>query len=85
MLESLFNRVADTKACNFNKKRFQRRHFPVNIAKLLRNTYFEEHLRTAVRIIASKFYYSFEKIDSQEMEKLKLKFSFQLPSNAGIS
>ena len=81
MLESLFNRVAGTKACNFNKKRFQHRHFPVNIAKLLRNTCFEEHLRTA----ASKFCYSFEKIDSQEMAKLKLKFSFQLPSNAGIS
>ena len=35
MLESLFKNVAGLKACNFIKKRPERRYFPVNIAKLL--------------------------------------------------
>ena len=35
MLESLFNKVAGLKACNFIKKRFQHRCFPVNILKFL--------------------------------------------------
>ena len=35
-LESLFNKIAGLKACNFIKKRFQHRSFPVNIAKFLR-------------------------------------------------
>ena len=34
---SLFlNKVADLQTCNFIKKRFQHRSFPVNIVKLLR-------------------------------------------------
>ena len=36
MLEYLFNNFASLKACNFIKKRLQRRWFPVNIAKFLR-------------------------------------------------
>ena len=36
MLESLFYKVADLKACIFNKKRLQHRGFPVNIAKFFR-------------------------------------------------
>ena len=36
MLESLFNEVADVKACNFIKKTLQHRCFPVNIVKLLK-------------------------------------------------
>ena len=36
VLESLFNKVAVPKACNFIKKRLQHRCFPVNIAKYLR-------------------------------------------------
>ena len=36
MLESLFNKVAGVLADNFNKKRFQNRRFPWNIAKFLR-------------------------------------------------
>ena len=35
VLEPLFNKV-DLQACNFIKKRFQHRSFPVNIAKFLR-------------------------------------------------
>ena len=38
MLESLFNKVASLKACNFIKKRFQHRRFPVNIEKFLRTS-----------------------------------------------
>ena len=42
-------------ACNFIKKRLQRRCFPLNIAKntflrIFKNTYFEEHLLTAVSL-----------------------------------
>ena len=33
MLDSIFNDVARLKACNFIKKRFQHRCFPVNNAK----------------------------------------------------
>ena len=33
MLESLFNKVADLKACNFIIKRFQPKCFPVKFAK----------------------------------------------------
>ena len=36
VLESLFNKAAGLKACNFIKKRLQHRCFPVNIAKFLR-------------------------------------------------
>ena len=43
MLESLFNRVAALKACNFIKKRLQHRCFPVNITKFLRTRFFIEH------------------------------------------
>ena len=40
ILESLFN--------YFIKKKLQHRCFPANISKFVKNTYFEEHLRTAV-------------------------------------
>ena len=36
MLESLFNKIADLKFCNFIKKKLQHRYFTVNIAKFLR-------------------------------------------------
>ena len=36
MLESLFNKVAGLRACNFIKKRLQHRCFPVKFANLLR-------------------------------------------------
>ena len=39
-LESLFNEVEDRKVCNFLKKRLQHWRFPVNIAKILRTTFF---------------------------------------------
>ena len=45
MLESLFNKVAGWKAYNFIKKRLQHRCFPVNIAKIFKNTYLEKHLQ----------------------------------------
>ena len=31
-------------ACNFTEKRLQHRCFPLNIAKIFKNTYFEEYL-----------------------------------------
>ena len=36
MLESLFNKIAGLKACNFIKKKLQHRYFTVNIGKFLR-------------------------------------------------
>ena len=36
VLESLFDKVASRKACNFIEKRLQHRCFHVNIAKFLR-------------------------------------------------
>ena len=50
MLESLFNKVAELSPrvpATLLKKRLRQRYFPVNIAKFLRTTYFEELLRTA--------------------------------------
>ena len=40
MLQSIFNKVAGLKACNFIRKRFQHGCFPVNIAKVLRKDSF---------------------------------------------
>ena len=45
MLESLFNKVAGLKACNFIKERLKHSCFPVNNAKFLRTHFFTEHLR----------------------------------------
>ena len=36
VLESYINKVAGLKACNFIKKKFQHKYFPVNIGKFLR-------------------------------------------------
>ena len=36
LLESLFSKVADLKACNLMKKRLQHRFFLVNVEKVLR-------------------------------------------------
>ena len=47
MLKSLLHKAAGRKPCNFVKKRLQHRYFSVNIAKFSKNTYFEEHMRTA--------------------------------------
>ena len=38
VLESLFNKVAGLQACNFIKKRYQHRCFPVNISKFSRTS-----------------------------------------------
>ena len=43
--ESLFNKVAGLKDCNFIKKRLQHRCFPVKFANFLRTPFFTEHLR----------------------------------------
>ena len=46
MLESLFNKVADLKACNFIKKRLQDRCFPLKFAIFLKNVFcFIQYLR----------------------------------------
>ena len=44
-LESLFNKAASLKACNFIQKKLEHRCFPVNIAKYLRTAFFTEHLQ----------------------------------------
>ena len=44
VLESLFNTLADLKACNFIKKSHQQSCFPKNIAKFLRTVFFTENL-----------------------------------------
>ena len=58
MLESLFNRDAGLKPCNFIKKRLQHRFFSMNIAKILRtailkNLYEQLLLNIIVKLIAS--------------------------------
>ena len=40
VLESLFKKVTDPQACNFIKKRFQHRCFPVKYAKFLRAPFY---------------------------------------------
>ena len=44
MLESLFNKVTELKACSFIKQRLQHKCFHVNIAKFLRTSLFIKHL-----------------------------------------
>ena len=46
-LGSVFNKVASLKACNFIKKRLQKRRFPMNICEIFKNTYFGDHLQMA--------------------------------------
>ena len=41
VLESLFNKAAGLKACNFIKKRLEHRCFPVKFAKFLRTTFLQ--------------------------------------------
>ena len=50
MLELLFNIVAGLEDYSCITKRFQHKYFLVNIAKLFKNTYLEEHLRTAASV-----------------------------------
>ena len=51
VLESLFNKVAGLKACNYIKERLQHRCFPVNNVKFLRTHFFTEHLRELIDVI----------------------------------
>ena len=44
MLESLLNKVAGLKACNFIKKRLQHRFFPLIVTKFIRTASFIEQL-----------------------------------------
>ena len=53
VMEYLLNKFVGLKACNFINKRFHHKCFPLKFAKLFKNTYFEEHLRTTT----TKFYY----------------------------
>ena len=46
--------VFRSEARNFIKKRLQHRCFPVNVANLFKNTYFEEHLRTPAAGVKGK-------------------------------
>ena len=44
VLESLFSEISGLQACNFIKKRYQHKFFPLNIAEFLRTAVFIEHL-----------------------------------------
>ena len=50
------NEWADNIATIVLKKRLQHRGFPVNIANFFKNTFFEEHLRTAASDHCQKDY-----------------------------
>ena len=54
-LESLFNKSAGMKPCNFIKKKLLHRCFPVNFVKFFKNIYFEKHKRRAASIL-TRFY-----------------------------
>ena len=45
VLESIFNKVAGLRACNFIIKKLQQRCFPVKFAKFLKTPFLTEHLR----------------------------------------
>ena len=55
MLESLFNKVAGLKVCNFIEKRLQHRCKTVEFAKFLRTSFFTEHLRWLLLVIQVTF------------------------------
>ena len=55
-MESLFDKVAGLKSCNFIKKRFQHNCFPVSNAIYI---YFKKHLRTAISVSCEVLCYSF--------------------------
>ena len=46
VLESLFNKVARLKTCQFIKRRLKHNCFPMKFATFLRTPIFEKHLRT---------------------------------------
>ena len=54
-LESLFNKSAGMKPCNFIKKKLLHRCFPVNFVKFFKNIYFEKHKRRAASVL-TRFY-----------------------------
>ena len=45
VLESLFDKVAGLRSCNFIKKRLLTQVFSCEICEIFKNIYFEEHLR----------------------------------------
>ena len=54
VLESLFNKVAGLRACNFIKKRLQHPYFLVNIVKFLRTVYRGKLKNSLSRILKLK-------------------------------
>ena len=52
LVESLYNEVAGLKVCSLLIKRLQHKCFTVKIFQIFKNTYFEEHLRTATSVKA---------------------------------
>ena len=57
MLESLLNKYAGLKACNFIKKRLQHIHFPEKFAKFLRTYFFIEHILWLILEISRSLLY----------------------------
>ena len=56
VLDSLFNKVAGLKVCNFIKRRLRHRYFPINIAKFLRTSFMEHHRLLLLPIHVSIFF-----------------------------
>ena len=52
-IKAVLNEVADIQDCNFIKKRHKHRCSPVKYCEILKNTYSEEHLQTAVSELVS--------------------------------
>ena len=57
--ESVFNKVAGLKACNFNKKRLQHTCYLVKFAKFLTTRFFTEHLFTVTASLVLKIWGKF--------------------------
>ena len=70
VLESLLNNVAGLQPCNFIKKKTPTQLFSSEYCEILKNPYFEEHLRMAPSVIRHKFYMA-ENIAQKEMTVIK--------------
>ena len=74
MLESLFNNVAGFKSCNFIEKRLQHRCFPVNIAKVFKNTFFWKNISGAAASVGCKNFTELQKAANKMKLNKNLKF-----------
>ena len=74
VLESLFKKAAVLKECIFIRKRVQYRCFHLKFAKIFKNSYSEEHLRTTASSVSN--YYPYSKV---HVSQLLRKSGFYIP------